>query len=254
MSKSCWITGASSGIGRATAISFAKRGDIVFASARSLEGLISLKKECEALSLKGKIIPLKLDVTNINEISKSLKYIKDNVKNLDYVLLNAGTFIKEDSKVMSIKNTKSMIDLNYTSVLNIIILLQEYFDVLSIKQVAVVSSVAAWRGLPMAAAYCSSKAALKSAIESIELDYSNTNVKFRLFYPGFVETPLTDKNDFKMPFIIKVDVAGEKIYKSIKQSNKFEISFPLRFTVLMKLISMLPWPLYKWLMLKKIKK
>ena len=70
MSKSCWITGASSGIGRATAISFAKRGDIVFASARSLEGLISLKKECEALSLKGKIIPLKLDVTNINEISK----------------------------------------------------------------------------------------------------------------------------------------------------------------------------------------
>ena len=97
MSKSCWITGASSGIGKATAVSFAKRGDTVFASARSLEGLISLKKECEALSLKGKIIPLKLDVTNINEISKSLKYIKDNVKNLDYVLLNAGTFIKEDS-------------------------------------------------------------------------------------------------------------------------------------------------------------
>ena len=120
---------------------------------------------------------------------------------------------------MSLKNTKSMIDLNYTSVLNIIILLQEYFTVLSIKQVAVVSSVAAWRGLPMAAAYCSSKAALKSAIESIELDYSTTNVKFRLFYPGFVETPLTDKNDFKMPFIIKVNVAGEKIYKSIKESN-----------------------------------
>ena len=246
MSKSCWITGASSGIGRATAVSFAKRGDTVFASARSLDGLISLQKECEALSLKGKIIPLKLDVTNINEISKSLKYITNNIKNLDYVLLNAGTFIKEDSKVMSLKNTKSMIDLNYTSVLNIIILLQEYFTVLSIKQVAVVSSVAAWRGLPMAAAYCSSKAALKSAIESIELDYSNTNVKFRLFYPGFVETPLTDKNDFKMPFIIKVNVAGEKIYKSIKESNKFEISFPLRFTLLMKIITMLPWPIYKW--------
>ena len=254
MSKSCWITGASSGIGRATAVSFAKRGDTVFASARSLEGLISLQKECEALSLKGKIIPLKLDVTNVNEISKSLKYITNNIENLDYVLLNAGTFIKEDSKVMSLKNTKSMIDLNYTSVLNIIILLQEYFTVLSIKQVAVVSSVAAWRGLPMAAAYCSSKAALKSAIESIELDYSNTNVKFRLFYPGFVETPLTDKNDFKMPFIIKVNVAGEKIYNSIKKSNKFEISFPLRFTLLMKVISMLPWPIYKWLMLKKIKK
>ena len=81
MSKSCWITGASSGIGRATAVSFAKRGDTVFASARSLEGLISLQKECEALSLKGKIVPLKLDVTNVNEISKSLKYITNNIKN-----------------------------------------------------------------------------------------------------------------------------------------------------------------------------
>ena len=253
MSKSCWITGASSGIGRATAISFAKRGDTVFASARSLEGLTSLQKECESLSLKGKIIPLKLDVTNINEISESLKYITNNIEKLDYVLLNAGTFIKENSKVMSLKNTKSMIDLNYSSVLNIIILLQEYFAVLSIKQVAVVSSVAAWRGLPMAAAYCSSKAALKAAIESIELDYNNTSVSFRLFYPGFVKTPLTNKNDFKMPFIIKADVAGEKIYNSIKRSKKFEISFPLRFTMLMKFISMLPWPLYKWLMLNKIK-
>ena len=56
-----------------------------------------------------------------------------------------------------------------------------------------------------------------------------------------------------MPFIIKADVAGEKIYNSIKRSKKFEISFPLRFTMLMKFISMLPWPLYKWLMLNKIK-
>ena len=252
--QSCWITGASSGIGRATSIAFVKRGHTVIASSRSLKDLIFLKKECNDLSYSGKIIPLPMDVTNVNDITKSIKYIKENIKTLDYVLLNAGTYIKEDSKNSTLQNTKIMIDLNFTAVLNNIILLQPFFTILNIKQIAVVSSMAAWRGMPMAAAYCSSKAAIKTAIESFEIDYSQTNVRFRLFYPGFVETPLTNKNNFKMPFIIKADQAAEKIYNSIKYSRKFETSFPISLALIMKIISVLPWPLYRWLMLKKLKK
>ena len=94
--QSCWITGASSGIGKATALSFAKRGYTVFASARSLENLNFLKKECDDLSYSGKIIPLSIDVTNLNEVNSALKYIKDNISSLDYVILNAGTYLKED--------------------------------------------------------------------------------------------------------------------------------------------------------------
>ena len=248
---SCWITGASSGIGKATALSFAKRGYTVFASARSLEGLNSLKKTCDDLSYSGKIISLPIDVTNLNDVKSALKYIKDNIKYLDYIILNAGTYIKEDSKNITIENTKLMIDLNFVSVVNSIILMQPYFLDLKIKQIAVVSSMAAWRGMPMAAAYCSSKAAIKTAIESFEIDYSKEDIVFRLFYPGFVETPLTNKNDFKMPFIIKSDKAGEKIYSSIKYSKKFEVSFPIQFSIIMKILSILPWPLYKWLMTKK---
>ena len=252
--QSCWITGASSGIGRASSIAFVKKGYTVLASSRSLNDLSLLKKECEELSYSGKIIPLPMDVTSIKEINKALKYIKENIKNLDYVIFNAGTYIRENSKNITVSNTKLMMDLNFTAVINNIILLQPYFSILKIKQIAVVSSIAGWRGMPMAAAYCSSKAAIKTAIESFSIDYSKENISFRLFAPGFVETPLTKKNDFKMPFIIKAEEAGERIYNGIKYSKKFEICFPIKFALIMKIISVLPWPIYKWIMIKKSNK
>ena len=251
MPKSCWITGASSGIGRFTSLCFAKNGYTVFASARSLKDLNTLVYESRSLNLKGKIIALPLDVTDTDEILKCSKFISKNTKNLDFVILNAGTYIREDSKFATIKSTKKMIDLNYTSVLNHIIILQPFISTLNIKQIATVSSIAGWRGMPMSAAYCSSKAAIKTAIESFAIDYNNTGVRFRIFYPGFVKTPLTDKNEFKMPFIIEAEKAANIIYKKLLFSNKFEVSFPLSFAIIMRLITMLPWSLYKLLMSKK---
>ena len=106
----------------------------------------------------------------------------------------------------------------------------------------------------MAAAYCSSKAALKSAIESIELDYSNTNVKFRLFYPGFVETPLTDKNDFKMPFIKSPEFAADQMFKGLVESKAFEITFPKALTTILKILRILPYRLYLFLVDKGVKR
>jgi len=253
MSKTCWITGASSGIGKFTSLCFAKNGYTVFASSRSLENLNNLINESRSLNLKGKIVALPLDVTSADQILTCSKFIAKNTKNLDFVILNAGTYIREDSKLATVKSTKKMIDLNYTSVLNHIIILQPFISTLNIKQIAIVSSIAGWRGMPMSAAYCSSKAAIKTAIESFEIDYHNTEVRFRIFYPGFVKTPLTDKNEFKMPFIIEAEKAANIIYKKLLYSKKFEISFPFNFALIMKLITIMPWPLYKMLMLKKNK-
>ena len=254
MYNSCWITGASSGIGKYLALHFAKKGFTVFVSARSSKDLDQLVNESLSLSQKGKIISVPLDVTVPDEISKCIEFIKNNVKNLDFVILNAGTYLKENSKFATIESTKYMIDLNYTAVFNHIILLQSFIDILNIKQIAVVSSMAAWRGMPMSAAYSSSKAAIKTAIESFEIDYSDTGVRFRIFYPGFVKTPLTDKNDFKMPFLMNADKAAEILYKKLLFSKKFEISFPFSFALIMRFITMLPWPLYKKIMLKKVRK
>ena len=174
MSNSCWITGASSGIGKSTALCFAKNGYTVFASARSSTELDILVKKSLSLSLKGKIIALPLDVTASKEVLNGIKFIEKECQNLEFIVLNAGTYIKEDSKYATTESTKHVIDLNYIAVLNHIISLQPYISTLNIKQIAVVSSMAAWRGMPMSAAYCSSKAAIKTAIESFEIDYSNT--------------------------------------------------------------------------------
>ena len=254
MPNSCWITGASSGIGKSTALCFAKNGYTVFASARSSKKLDVLVKKSLGLSYKGKIIALPLDVTVSKEVLNGIKFIEKECKNLEFIILNAGTYIKEDSKYATIVSTKQVIDLNYIAVLNHIISLQPYISTLNIKQIAVVSSMAAWRGMPMSAAYSSSKAAIKTAIESFEIDYSNTGVRFRILYPGFVKTPLTDKNDFKMPFLMDVEKAAAIIYKKLLYSDKFEVSFPIIFAVIMRIITMLPWPIYKRLMVKKMKK
>lgn len=93
MSNSCWITGASSGIGKYTALHFAKKGFTVFASARSSKDLEKLVNESLNLSLKGRIIAVPLDVTVPEEISKCIELIKNNVKSLDFVILNAGTYL-----------------------------------------------------------------------------------------------------------------------------------------------------------------
>ena len=253
MPNSCWITGASSGIGESTALYFAKNGYTVFASARSSEDLSNLEKKSRDSSFKGKIIALPIDVTKADNILNAIKFIEKETQNLEFIILNAGTYIKEDSKYATIKSTKHTIDLNFTAIFNHIILLQPYFSILNIKQIAVVSSMAAWRGMPMSAAYSSSKAAIKTAIESFEIDYSNTGVRFRIFYPGFVKTPLTDKNDFKMPFLMDAEKAATIVYNKLLYSKKFEVSFPLIFAIIMRFITMLPWPIYKRLMIKKIR-
>ena len=254
MPNSCWITGASSGIGKSTALCFARNGYTVFASARSSKELDILVEKSLSLSFKGKIIALPLDVTLSEEVLNGIKFIEKECQNLEFIILNAGTYIKEDSKYATIESTKHVIDLNYIAVLNHIISLQPYISTLNIKQIAVISSMAAWRGMPMSAAYSSTKAAIKTAIESFEIDYSNTGVRFRILYPGFVKTPLTDKNDFKMPFLMDVEKAASTIYKKLLYPDKFEVSFPLIFAVIMRIITMLPWSIYKRLMVKKMRK
>ena len=251
MQKYCWITGASKGIGRATAISFVKRGYNVIASSRTLLDLKNLQEECNSSQYKGKIIPLQLDVTDVIKLEASIKYIYKNYRRCDIVILNAGTYVNENSKDLSIKNTELMMDLNFNSIINAIIFLKPYFLKLKTEQVIAVSSIAGWRGMPMSAIYSASKAALIAAMESFCLDFSKDKVRFRVITPGFVDTPLTRKNKFKMPFLMDASLAGEKIFSFVTKSNKFELSFPFIFSLLMKVITSLPWKIYKLLITKK---
>jgi short-subunit dehydrogenase len=109
--------------------------------------------------------------------------------------------------------------------------------------IAVVSSVAGYQGLPNASAYGASKAALINMCEALQPELAATGVKLQLVNPGFVRTPLTDLNEFPMPFLMEVDAAAARIIRGL-ESNRFEISFPRRFTWLLKMLQVLPYTVY----------
>ena len=116
----------------------------------------------------------------------------------------------------------------------------EYFSEKKNGQVSIISSVAGYRGLPGAGAYCASKAALSSYAESLYFDMKRKNVRVTLVSPGFIETPMTDQNDFPMPFIKSTKFAAEKIFSGLTKKKSFEIHFPKVFTIMMKVIQILP--------------
>jgi short-subunit dehydrogenase len=110
-------------------------------------------------------------------------------------------------------------------------------------QIAVVASVAGYRGLPRAAVYSATKAGLIALAEGLKFDLDRHGVKIQVINPGFVRTPLTDRNDFAMPFLMEVDAAVDRIVEGLA-SDRFEIAFPRRFAWALKLLGLLPDRLY----------
>mgnify|MGYP005649876625 FL=1 len=120
--------------------------------------------------------------------------------------------------------------------------------------ISVVSSVAAYRGLPNSSGYGPSKAALTNLTESLYFDFKKYNVRISLISPGFIKTPLTDKNEFSMPFIKSPEFAAEKIFKGLTKSSSFEIHFPKQLTFLLKLFRIMPYKIYLFLIDKFVKR
>jgi short-subunit dehydrogenase len=109
--------------------------------------------------------------------------------------------------------------------------------------IAVVASLAGYRGLPRAAAYSASKAGLIAMAEALYPELYRKGIAISVINPGFVKTPLTDKNTFDMPFLIEVDEAVDAIMRGLER-GKFEIAFPTRFVMIMRLLRALPYALY----------
>ena len=143
---------------------------------------------------------------------------------------------------------------NFFGTLNCIMAVNTYFRKKQNGHISIVSSVAAYRGLPAASGYCASKAALTSLAESLYFDFKRYNVKVSLISPGFIKTPMTDQNKFPMPMIKSPEYAAEKIFTGLTKKNAFEIHFPFAFTILMKLIRVMPNWMYFLIVGKAIKK
>ena len=238
MSGKVWITGASSGIGKALAIKFANEGWQVAASARRENLLQDLNKN------NSNIYSFPLDVKNELNAQKVFQNIIEKFGSVDICVFCTGIHDPESEKELSTEKIREIMETNFFGTLNCIMAVNSYFRKKQSGQISIVSSVAGYRGLPAASGYCASKSALISLAESLYFDFKRYNVRVTVVNPGFIKTPMTDKNKFAMPMIKSTDYAAEKMFIGLTKKNAFEIHFPFVFTMMMKLLKIMPNWLY----------
>lgn len=236
-----WVTGASSGIGRALALRLAADGWTVAASARSVDELQDLAREAEGLS--GAVEPYPVDTTDRAAVATVAAKIASDYGPIALAVLNAGTHAPFRAKDIDADIFRKLMDVNVMGTVHCLEPLIPDMMARGGGHIAVVASVAGYCGLPTAAAYGCTKAGLINMCEALIPELSQAGVKLQIVNPGFVKTPLTDKNDFPMPFLMPVDKAAEAFYRGLR-SERTTIVFPWRLAFLLRLIRLLPDPLF----------
>ncbi len=236
-----WLTGASAGIGRALALRLARDGWRVAASARRDGELAAL--QAEAHGLPGEVRPYPLDVTDATAVAACVAAIEREMGPIDLAILNAGTHKPMPAGQFSAATLRALMEINLFGVAHGLEALLPRMIARGRGRVALVASLAGYSGLPSAAAYGASKAALINLAEAMRPELRANGVVLQVINPGFVRTPLTAKNDFPMPFLIDAADAAEAIRRGL-MSDRFEIAFPWLFARLMKLLRALPYRLF----------
>ena len=241
--KTIWLTGASSGIGEALALELAARGAKVAVSARRKELLDKVVSQITARH--GSAYPAPCDVQSLEEVKHALSEIKRNFSpQVDIVIANAGTHVFTEPESFNSAEYMSLMNINYQGMLHTIEAVLP--DMLQRKSGTIVgvASLVGYRGLPRAAAYGATKAAMINFLESIRFHLKVHNISVAVVNPGFVKTPLTDKNDFRMPFLIDSEKAARYICAGL-EAEKHEIAFPFPLNWGVWLGRLLPSRLYQ---------
>jgi short-subunit dehydrogenase len=238
-----WLVGASSGIGAALATLLLERGARVALTSRSRDALDALAAG------HGDALVLPADVTDADGLAAAHAQILAAWGGVDLAIFNAGTHESMRAWELDLAKAKTLIDTNLKGVLNG--LAAALPDMLAQKSgaVTVVASVAGYAGLPTSLVYGATKAALINLAETLYLDLAPKGLGVHLICPGFVATPLTAKNEFAMPALIPATQAAHEIVAGLER-GEFEIHFPKRFTRLVKLLRLLPYRWYFWLVHK----
>ena len=248
MTKNVWIAGASSGIGKALAIKFSTEGWHVAASARRENLLQNLNKT------NSNIHSFPLDVIDEPRTKKVFQDILVKFQSIDICVFCTGIHDPDAEKKLSTEKIREIMETNFFGTLNCIMAVNSYFRERKSGHISLVSSVAAYRGLPAASGYCASKSALTSLAESLYFDFKRYGVRVSVISPGFIKTPMTEKNKFPMPMIKSPEFAAEKIFNGLTKKNTFEIHFPIAFTIMMKLLKIMPNWLYFFIVERGVKK
>ncbi len=234
------ITGASSGIGKRLAIDYLKTGHVVYCCGRDLRALNQIKERFPNLA-----IILNFDVCSLEACAESFTSLKP----LDLVILNAGTCEYIDARSFDAALYSRVMRVNVEGTANCL-----QFLIPQIKEggsLALMGSSSSFLPLPKAEAYGASKAAIYYLAQTLRISLKPAKICVSYIAPGFVETPLTDRNDFPMPMRVDVYYASAQIQKGLEKGN-WLIHFPKNFTWLLKAIGVLPARLQHFLIAKAL--
>lgn len=232
--KRYWIVGASEGLGRAVAERLSALGVKLVLSARSEDRLEDL---AASLPTKTDIVPM--DVADSESVRKAF----DQIGEIDGVVYLAGVYWPMATQEWDVKQVEQMCDVNFTGAARVMGRVVPEFVRRDSGHIVLTGSLSGFRGLPGAIGYCASKAGVMSLAESMHADLRGTGVRVQLANPGFVKTRLTDKNDFKMPFIMEPEEAAHEIVE-LMVSDNFSSNFPTLFSLVFRLSQFLPDWLY----------
>jgi short-subunit dehydrogenase len=238
--QTVWIIGASSGIGLALARELSLRGATLALSSRRRDELEKLRLE---LGEQHRVFAF--DVTDADATYRAAQSVQAAFGSINRIVYLAAAYAPMKMDALDIAAVRGMVDVNITGAFSLVHAVLPILKGQKTKgQLALCSSVAGYIGLPNGQPYSATKAAIINLAESLHAECKD-EIDIKLICPGFVRTPLTDKNDFKMPMIIAPVQAAKEISNGLL-SGRFEIHFPKRFTLFLKALRLLPY----WLSLR----
>jgi short-subunit dehydrogenase len=239
--KRIWLTGASQGIGRAVAVELAAQGAVCALTSRDEKSLSEL---CDQIKSRGgKALGFPGDATDTDRMKAIAGEIEAQLGGIDILIANAGTHVFTKPEQFDTKEYLKLMDLNYGGILRCIEAVLPAMLQRGSGHIVGMASLAGYRGLPTAGAYGASKAAVNNFLESLRFHLKRHHIPVTVINPGFVRTPLTDKNNFRMPFLVEPERAARIICSGIAR-QKDEIVFPFPFSWAIKLMRLLPGWLY----------
>jgi short-subunit dehydrogenase len=231
------ITGASSGIGRGLAKELARRGAKVGLVARRADTLRELQTEIE--NAGGRALAVAGDVRDAASIKAATDRVTDELGPIDVLVANAGIGASTDGSEVSGEEVANVISVNVIGAANSVSAVLPQMVERRKGQLVVISSLAAYRGLPKSAAYCASKAAVSAFFESLRLDLAPKGIDVTIIHPGFIKTPLTAGRDAQMPFLMELDDAVKKIANAIERRKK-SYAFPWQLATIVRAGMIMP--------------
>lgn len=234
--KRYWLVGASEGLGRAVAHKLSAAGAEVIVSARSEDRLQSLVAE-----LQGKASYVTVDVTDLAAVETAAAQIGD----IDGVVYLAGVYWPMKADAWDNEKADLMGQINYLGASRVVGAVIGGMVARGSGHIVLTGSLSGFRGLPGAIGYSASKAGLMALAESMQADLRTSAINVQLVNPGFIKTRLTDKNDFKMPFIMTAEEAANEVFEHMN-TDGFKKSFPLLFSWVFRGAQFLPdWLYYR---------